>query len=83
MKFICHHQNLTGLPKHCHKNINEAPCTVCFTEKNRICPKGATVYTTKLLPGDLMHVYFAFYNVTYIRGITSVLTVVCENTRII
>ena len=32
-KSVFCHQNLTGLPKQYPKRINEAPCTVCLTEK--------------------------------------------------
>ena len=45
--------------------------------------KDTTVYTSNLQPGELIHMDFDFYNVTYIRGFTSMLTVVCENTRIL
>ena len=33
IKEICRHQKLTGLPKQCHKNINESPCILCFMGK--------------------------------------------------
>ena len=46
-------------------------------------PKGTTFDTTNLQPGELIHVYFTFYNVTYIRGFTSMLTIFCERTRMI
>ena len=48
MKEIYHHHTLTGIPKHYPKKINEELCTVCFTEKITISPKGATVYTTNI-----------------------------------
>ena len=35
MKEMCHHQTLTGIPKHFPKNINEAPCTVHFRENGQ------------------------------------------------
>ena len=46
-------------------------------------PKGTTVDTGNLQPGELIHMEFDFYNVTSIRGFTSMLTVVCANTRIL
>ena len=38
-------------------------------------PKVATVYTTNFQPGELIHMDYALYNVTYIWGFTSMLTV--------
>ena len=44
---------------------------------------GTTVDTTNLQPGELIHMEYSFYNYTSIRGFTSVLTAVCEKTRMI
>ena len=46
-------------------------------------PKGKTVDAANLQPGELIHIYFDFYNMTSIRGLTSVLTVVYERTRML
>ena len=46
-------------------------------------PKGTTVETSNLQPGELIHVYFYFYNASSICGFNSMITVVCENTRMI
>ena len=43
-------------------------------------PKLTTVDTNKLQPGGLIHMGFAFYNVNSIRGLSYMLTIVCENT---
>ena len=43
-------------------------------------PKGATFDTSNLQPGEIIHTDFTFYNVTSIRGFTSILSVICENT---
>ena len=45
--------------------------------------KGKTVNTSNLQPGELIHMDFDFYNVTYIHGFISMLTVVCANTRML
>ena len=42
-------------------------------------PKGTTFYNSNFQPGELIHMDFLFYNVTFIHGFTSMLTVVCEN----
>ena len=45
--------------------------------------KGTTVNTSNLQPGQLIHIYLAFYNVTSIRGFTSMLTFFCAKTIMI
>ena len=45
--------------------------------------KVATVYTNNFQPGELIHMDYAFYNMTSIRGFTSMLTVVCANTIVL
>ena len=80
---MCHLQTLTGLPKHLPNKITEAPRTVCYTENMTDFPKVTNFETTNLKPGELIHIAFAFYNVTSTIGFTSILTVVCENTRMI
>ena len=46
-------------------------------------PKGTTIDTTNIQPGELIHTYFDLYNVTSIQGFTYMLTVVCEKNRMI
>ena len=43
-------------------------------------PKGTTVDTSNLQPGEFIHMEFSFYNVISIRGFTSMITVVYKNT---
>ena len=45
--------------------------------------KGTTVETSNLQPGELVHMEFVFYNVTSIRGFTSMITVVCAKNRMV
>ena len=45
--------------------------------------KGKTVDTTNLQPGEIIYIDFAFYNVTSTCGLTSILTDVCSNTRML
>ena len=45
--------------------------------------KGTTVDTSNLQPGELVHIDFAFYKLTSIRGFTSILRVVCAKTRML
>ena len=66
MREIFRHQNFTELPKHCPKNINQVPCTICYTEHMTNFPKGINVDTTHLQPGELIITNFALYNVTSI-----------------
>ena len=46
-------------------------------------PKDKTVDTTHPQPGKIIHMDFAFYNFTSIRGFTSILNFICENARMI
>ena len=71
------HQTLGGLPKNCPKKIHKSTCTICYTSIMTAINMGTTVETSKLQPGEKNHMDFAFYNVTYIRGFTSVLAVFC------
>ena len=41
--------------------------------KYKTFPKGRTVERTNLQPGELIHMDFPFYNMTYIWGFTSVI----------
>ena len=79
----CRHKTINGLQKRSPKKTNQEPCTICYTENMTTFHKGKTVYKTNLQPGELIHMEFALYNTTPIRGFTSMLTVVCEKTRII
>ena len=57
--------------------------TVCFTKKMIISPKGATVDTTNIWPGELLFVEFSFYNAISVQGFTSMLTVVYAKTKVL
>ena len=46
-------------------------------------PKGKTVDSTNLQPGELIHINFDLYSVTSIRGFISTLVVVFEKTRML
>ena len=45
--------------------------------------KGTTVDTSDFQPGEIIHMHFAFKNVTSIRGFTSMINVICANTRML
>ena len=83
MNTICRHQTITGLPNRCPKKLNWAPCKIIYTANMTTFPKGTTVDTNNLQPGKLPHMDFSFYNVTSIRGLFSVLTVLCAKTRML
>ena len=83
MKSMCRHQTLYGLQKHCPKKIHKAPCRIFYTSKKTTINKGTKVGTSKLQPGELVHMEFDFYNVTSIHSFISVLKVVCAKTIMI
>ena len=49
----------------------------------KMLSKSKTVVTTNLQLGELIHMVFEYYNVTSIRGFTSIITVVFPKTIII
>ena len=83
MKEICRTPNLTGLPKQFTKNLNQAPCKICYTEMMTTLSIGTTVDTNNLQPGELIHMDFSLYNMTSILVFTSIITVVFTNTRML
>ena len=46
-------------------------------------PKGTTVDTNNLQSGELIHMDFALFNVTSIRGFNYMPTIFCEKTRML
>ena len=83
MKTMWHNKTITGIPKNFPNHINEAPCTVCVIAKITIFPKVKTVGTINLWQGELLHVYFALYNVASVRGLTSIINEVCADATIL
>ena len=51
--------------------------------KMTIFPIGTAVDTTHLQPGDILHLYLSFYNVTSIHGFTEIIVIVCAKTIIL
>ena len=83
MKSMCRYQTIDGLPEHCPNNKQKAACVICYSAKMTTITKGTTVDTSNFHPGELIHMDFAICNVISIRGFTSMLTVVCEMTRML
>ena len=83
MKEMCHNKTLDGLQKNCTNKIHTSTCTISYTAKTTTIINGTTVDTSNLQPGELVHIDFSFYNITSIRGFTSILKVVCAKTRIL
>ena len=83
MKAMGHHQTLNGLPKPRPKKLNRAPCTIRYTAKMTTFPKITTVDNSNIQLGELIHIYFALYNVTSICEFTSMLTVISTKTIMI
>ena len=83
LRFIFRHKTLTSLPKHFPKKLNQAPWKIFYTEKMTTFHKGKTFDTTNLQPVEIIFMDFAFYDVNSLLGFTSVITVICANTRII
>ena len=60
MKTMCHHQTLTILQKKFPGRLNQAPCTIFYTSKITTFPKGKTVDTSNIQPGELIYMDFSF-----------------------
>ena len=80
---MCCCQTLNGLPKQCPNKLNKAPCTICYTSNMKNFTKGKIFDTSNLKPGEIIHMNFYFYNVTFIRVFVSLLTLVSTKTRIL
>ena len=83
VKSTLRHQTLDDIPKYFPNKIHKSPCKIYYTAKMTTIDKGTTVDTSNLQPGETIHMYFSFYNITPIRGFTSILILVYENTRIL
>ena len=75
-------QTLNNLPKCLPPNTYDlCQCTICWKEKYNHPAKGTTQDTTNLLPGQLLHMDFKFYNILSIRGFSSIFTIIDAATR--
>ena len=55
-------------------------CTICARTKTNKLPRGKDVDKSKLKPFNRLHLDFAFYGVTSIRGFTAALDITCGAT---
>ena len=76
-----YYKTLTCLPKHFPNKLNQGPCIICYTENMTDLTKGKKQLIQ--ITGEIIHMDFAFYNVTSIRGLSFIITAVCSNTRML
>ncbi len=79
---MCQHGSLLGLPKKPFPTTTTI-CPVCIKAKFSHPPKGRTLDTSTLPRGALLHIDFAFWDVTSLRGFTSMLCIIDAQTRML
>lgn len=79
---MCRNSTLLGLPRKpfppCTKH-----CPVCLMSKFSHPPKGPTASTSHLLPGQLLHIDFGFWDLPSHRGFSSMLLIIDAKTRML
>ena len=65
VKSMYRHQTLDGLPKHCPNKINKSSCKIFYASKMTVLPKGTTVDTSNLKPGELIFMDFTLYKCNF------------------
>ena len=80
---MCKEETIKDMPKRCSKrfNHNKKTCLICIRGSTASLPKGITINTENLRPGELIHTDFYFLNGILIRGFTCVLLAVCAKSR--
>ena len=58
----------------------EEPFPLCLLTKSTKIPRGPTIDVSKISPGFMLQIYFAFLNVKIICGLTSTLVDICAAT---
>ncbi len=82
LDLMCQNGSLQGLPKRPFPQANKV-CPICVKAKFSHPPKGHTVDTTHLRRGELLHIDFAFWDITSLRGFTSMLSIIDAKTRML
>lgn len=80
---MCRSQKMKELPKIFPRKLqrHHEIFPICAKGKLRTTNHGHSTDTSKLQPGQLLHIDFTFYNKPSIRGFTSVLLIVDTRTR--
>ena len=79
---MCRLNTLHGLPPNLSRNDNRE-CPICLMSKFSHPPKGKTINTEALHPGELLHIDFGFWDIPSHRGFTSMLLIIDAKTRML
>jgi len=79
---MCRQETLSGLPKQPFPP-HHAECPICLMSKFAHPPKGKTLSTDHLTPGELLHIDYSFWDLPSIRGFTSMLLIIDAKTRML
>ena len=75
-------KTITDLPQRISKSHNpQCKCIICLKASSVHFPKGMTMSTENLLPGQLIHMDFCFIEIESIRKFTCALIIVDAKTR--
>ena len=82
-RIMCQRKTILGLPERFSQRLLTGGiiCWICDAAAMTDIPKGITMNTSILQPGELIHIDFCFINVLSIRGFTCVLMIVDARTR--
>ena len=69
---------MENLPKN-HPDLEE-PFHICLLTKATKITRGPTIDVSKIFPGSMLQIDFAFFNVEIIRGFTSTFVAICSDT---
>ena len=83
LMLMCKRNILTDLPQLPGADIVLLVCNcwICWKDSLSATPKGMTMNTDSLIPGELIYIDFFFVDVVSIRGFSAVLVVVDAKTR--
>ena len=79
---MCRNQTLLGLPKRPFPS-RSCPCPICITTKFTNTPKVKQTLCPSTVKGELLHIDFSFWNVTSVRGFSSLLSIIDGSTRML
>ena len=82
LDIMCRKQSVLGLPKRAFPN-RTCPCIICTTAKMTSPPKAKVSSYRLTKRGQLLQIDFSFWNVTSLRGFSSLLSVIDGKDRML
>jgi len=79
---MCKQETLIGLPKIPFPSPKHE-CPICLMSKFSHPPKGKTINTNHLAPGELLLIDFGFWDIQSHRGFTTMFLIIDAKTRML